>query len=212
MNVKDLSIIPQLHKLLLDGYVLVVYMDGNSGSLKNKNFNKGYLEIDFLNSKINVKIGIAVLSMMLKASIIPVMTYWREDEELAMKFYQSISPNDYSDSKLYVKDSLKAIFSILKKDLSTDPAQWVCWTYMHQWFISNEHFPYEAVDRKNLKYVFNRKRYSLFFLQDKYYFFYKFSYKAFPIDENLYNLLKEENINKIGSVILEDLITQNVII
>jgi KDO2-lipid IV(A) lauroyltransferase len=212
LNVKDISIIPQLQKLLLDGYVLVVYMDGNSGYLNNKNFNKGYLEIDFLNSKMYVKTGIPVLSLLLKASIIPVMAYWREHEELEMKFYPSISSNHYTDSKLYVKDSLKAIFSILEKDLSTNPAPWVCWTYMHKWFERNEYFPYEAVDRKNLKYEFNRTRYTLFFLQNQYYLFDKFSYQAFPIDEILHNILKNNYIDKVKSSILEDLISRNVIV
>jgi lauroyl/myristoyl acyltransferase len=212
LSVNDLSIIPQLQRLLLNGYVLVVYIDGNTGSLKKRDFKKGWIEIDFLNSKINVKIGVAVLSVMLKISIIPVITCWGEREELEMKFYPAISPNNYSNSKLYVKDSMLKLYSILEEHLYKNPATWECWTYMHKWFEINDDFPYEAVDRKNLKYVFNRKRYSLFFLQDKYYFFDKFSYKAFPIDENLHNLIREENINKIESSILEDLINKNVII
>ncbi|MCL1969087.1 MAG: hypothetical protein FWF65_05935 [Bacteroidetes bacterium] len=212
LSVKEPSFIFKLKRLLLEGYVLVVYMDGNSSSVKEKSFNKGYVEIDFLNSKMNVRNGISVLSLLLKASIIPVMTYWGAHEELEMKFYPSISPNDYSDSKLYVKDSITKIFSILEKDLSINPAPWECWTYMHTWFERNFHLPYEEIDKENLKYEFNRKRYALFFLQDNYYFFDKFAYRAFPIDENLYNLLITNNINKIKSSTLEDLISKNVII
>jgi lauroyl/myristoyl acyltransferase len=104
LNVKEPSFIFKLKKLLLGGYVLVVYMDGNAGSLKEKNFNKGWVEIDFLNSKVHVKNGISLLSLLLKASIIPVITYWGVREELEIKFYPSISPNDYSDNKLYIRD------------------------------------------------------------------------------------------------------------
>ena len=212
LSVKEPSFIFKLKRLLLDGYVLVVYMDGNSGSLKETNFDKGWIEIDFLNNKMNVKNGIPVLSLLLKASIIPVITYWGEHEELQMQFYPSIFPNGYSDNKLYVKDVIMKLYSILEKDLYNNPAQWESWSYMHKWFERNAHVPYEEIDRKKLKNEFNKKRYALFFFKEIYYFFDKFSYSAFPIDESLYNLLKSNSINKINSSTLEDLISKNVII
>lgn len=211
LNVKEPAFIFKLKRLLLNGYVLVVYIDGNAGSLKEKN-NNGRVEIDFLNSKINVKTGIPIISLLLKAFIIPVVTCWGEDEQLEMTFYKSISPNNYSDSKLYAKDTLLKLYSILEEKLLTNPAQWECWTYINKWFERDFHLPYEEIDRKKIQYKFNNKRYSLFSLKENYYFFDKFSYRAFPINENLHNLLKEEKIKKIESSILENLLSKNVII
>lgn len=212
LNVKEPAFIFKLKRLLLNGYVLVVYMDGNAGSLKKIDFNKGWLEIDFLNSKINVKSGIVALSYILKASIVPVITCWDDNENLEIKFYNSISTSDYSDRNLYIKDTILKLYSILEEKLYTNPTQWECWSYIHKWFEKKSLSPYEEIDIKNLKYEFNKHRYSLFSLKNEYYFFDKFSYLAFPINENLYNLLRDNNISKIANNMLEDLINKNVII
>jgi hypothetical protein len=46
-------------------------------------------------------------------------------------------------------------------------------------FINATHnCSYEEIDRENLKYEFNKKRYALFFFKEKYYSFDKFSYRG----------------------------------
>jgi len=122
------------------------------------------------------------------------------------------SGGQFSDRKLYLKDAILKLYSILEENLYTDPVQWECWSYIHKWFEKNTHFPYKEIDRKKIKYEFNRKRYALFFLQDNYYFFDKFSYRGFPIDDILYKILKSNNINNIEDTVLEYLVKKNTII
>jgi len=104
------------------------------------------------------------------------------------------------------------LYSILEEHIYTNPTQWECWSYIHKWFERDFLFPYEKMDRKSLKYEFNKKRYSLFSLRGKDYFFDKFSFRGFPIDKDLHKLLENNDINKIESSTLDDLIHKNVII
>jgi lauroyl/myristoyl acyltransferase len=212
LNVKESSSIFRLKELLKNGYVLIVYIDGNTGSLKGKNFNKGYMNLAFLESRINVKNGIAVLSSLLKATIIPVMTYWDKSENINMNFHNDIIVNDYSNNKIFIEGSITKIYSILEHYVKRTPEQWECWSYIHEWFKRDKLYPYKVQNTNDLKFIFNEERYSLFALKNEYYFFDKYSYRGFPLGIDTYLKIKDKNINNIEKSKLEYLITKNVII
>jgi len=212
LNVKDSSSIFRLKKLLKNGYVLIVYLDGNTGSLKGKNFKKGYTNLNFLAGNINVKNGIAVLSYLLKATIIPVMTHWDKDENFNINFHKEIKSTDYSNNRLFIEDSISKLYSILESYVKNIPEQWECWSYIHEWFERNKSYPYKIQNTSDLKWILNEERYSLFSLKNEYYFFDKYSYRGFPLDIDTYLKIKNLKIKNIKKNKLEYLLTKNVIL
>ncbi|MDD2277890.1 MAG: hypothetical protein PHF25_08395 [Candidatus Margulisbacteria bacterium] len=212
LNVKDSSSIFRLKELLKNGYALIVYLDGNTGSLKGKNFKKGYEYLNFLAGNINVKNGIAVLSYLLKATIIPVITHWDKDENIYINFHRDIKSTDYSNNRFFIEDSIAKLYSILENSVKNTPEQWECWSYIHEWFERNKSYPYKIQNTSTLKLIFNEDRYSLFSLKNEYYFFDKYSYRAFPLDIDTYLKLKKQNTTNIEKNKLEYLLTKNVIV
>lgn len=212
LNVKDSSSIFRLKELLRNGYVLIVYLDGNTGLLKGRNFKKGYTNLNFLEGNINVKNGIAVLSYILQATIIPVITQWDKDENINISFHKEIKSTDYSNRRLFIEETITKLYSILENSVKIIPEQWECWSYIHEWFERDKIHPYIIQNTIALKWIFNEERYSLFSIRNECFFFDKFSYRAFPLDMETYLEIKSQNIKKIKKNKLDNLLSKNVII
>ena len=91
LNVKDRSSIIKLKQLIINGYVMAVYLDGNTGiNTKPQNFSKGFININFLNQSINVKYGVGKLASLFNAKIIPVISYRNNNEENNIEFFKEI--------------------------------------------------------------------------------------------------------------------------
>ncbi|SNB22562.1 hypothetical protein VT569_03450 [Flavobacterium psychrophilum] len=116
------------------------------------------------------------------------------------------------DKRNFIEQSILKLYSILENNVIENPEQWECWSYIHEWFERNEIYPYEIQNAKTLKWILNSKRYSLFSLKNEYYFFDKYSYRAFPIDSDTFIKIEKEDISKIKKSKLDFLLTKNVII
>lgn len=60
LDIRDRKSLFQLKKLILNGYVISVYIDGNIGvkNITGNNFDKSFTPIDFFNNIVYVKNGI----------------------------------------------------------------------------------------------------------------------------------------------------------
>jgi lauroyl/myristoyl acyltransferase len=210
LNIKDTASIFKVKNLMQKGYVLLVYMDGNVGVQKERNLEKGSLEIQFCSSNLFVKKGVAFLSALLSVPIIPVISSWDEKENILLEFYDTVMPDESNDKNVYIQATIQKLYSILAENVMLQMNQWEAWSYMHKWIKRDIMFPYEETN--NLQLIFNKHRYFLFLLNDGYYVFDKYSYCAFPLDKETYFHLQKGNVKKIKSKKLEYLSSKNIIL
>jgi lauroyl/myristoyl acyltransferase len=211
LNVSDVSSIFRLKKMLKEGYVLVVYMDGNTGLKKNVDLEKECFEIDFLKSSIFVRKGILELAYIMNASVVPVVSKYVENDRIILNFFNKIEAFSFKNRSEFVKTTLKLLYAILEDFIYKNPEQWECWLYMHKWFLRNKIHPYEK-NADALQYKFNHKRYSLFKMNENSYIFDLYSYRIHPISMDCYNNLKIDKFRCIKETEIEKLSRMNVII
>ncbi|GHT74607.1 hypothetical protein AGMMS50262_07900 [Bacteroidia bacterium] len=193
------------------GYALVVFLDGNAGLLRNLKHDKGFMDINFLKSKIYVKIGVGVLGYLLKAHIIPVLTYWDNIQSLHLDFMESLQIPKLLDRENYTTFVIKNLYSILESYIKREPEQWECWSYMHKWIDRTEVFPY-STDCKEIRNIFNNYRYTTFTVMESAFVFDKFSYLSYPIDNETFEHIKNNSLSAIQGELYNEFVNKNIII
>jgi KDO2-lipid IV(A) lauroyltransferase len=212
LSIANTSSIFELKRLLQRGYVSVVYLDGNSGIDKNVNFEKNFINLNFLNDSIFVKNGIIILASIINATIIPAIAQWDENENVIINIYKERILSDYQDKKLFVSQSLIYLYSLLEKHIKENPEQWECWTYMHKWFYRENVVPYIKIKKDQLQWKFNKERFSPFKMLNEFYLFDILSYRIFPVSQNIYSTLENETFQSINNKELDILLLKNIII
>jgi KDO2-lipid IV(A) lauroyltransferase len=212
LSIANTSSIFELKRLLQQGYISVVYLDGNSGIDKNINFKKHFKKINFLDSSIFVKNGIIVLASIINATIIPAIAQWDKNENVIINVYKEQNLSNYQDKKLFISASLIYLYSLLEKHIKENPEQWECWTYMHKWFCRETIVPYIKIKKNQLKWKFNKERFSPFKIINEFYLFDILSYRILPVSQNIYLNFKNETPQSINSKELKWLLSKNVII
>jgi len=178
------------------GSNLVIYLDGNTGSKKNTD-NKNLLKIPFLNGEIYSRVGVCHLSILLKAKITPVLSYFDDEKETAtLHFFDSLDLMEKGMDKVeYVKKTISHIYAIFISFLEKYPSQWEGWLYMHKWIDHNLYrTKYENdLNDKNLDsyLVTNFEELVPFSIGKEYFFINKTTYLSYIIDYEKYLLLNE---------------------
>ncbi|MDR3338680.1 MAG: hypothetical protein LBT25_01050 [Candidatus Symbiothrix sp.] len=212
LNVKDKASIFKLKNLILEGYVLSVYLDGNTGLTRTRinEFDKSFIPINFFNNTIYVKNGIGKLSLLLSADIIPVLSYRDQDETPIIHFNKEIKIADFKDKKTYPIESIEYIYKIFEDKLNNYKTQWIDWLFIHNWFKRGKKTPYKP--NHSIKNIFNEDRYTLFIKGNSHYLFDLYDYISYPITAELYEILKNNKLSLISVDIVTELIEKNVII
>jgi lauroyl/myristoyl acyltransferase len=214
LDVKDRTSLFKLKNLILDGYVMSVYLDANKGVDKasNNEFDDSFTPIKFFNNTVYVKNGIGKLSLLVNADIIPVISYRDESETPIIHFNKEVKISDFENRKTYPAESIEYIYKIFERNLKIYKAQWLDWLRIHKWFKREGQTPY--INSHDVKNIFNEDRYSLFTLNGSYYLFDLYDYISFPITDELYDILKRNEISKISedNMMKTELIQKNVII
>jgi len=201
LNVKDRASIFQIKQYIKDGYSLVIYLDGNSGLNKKIDFKKGFIPIDLFDQRINVKNGLDFISKFTKVSVIPVLSY-RKNEITYLEFYDIIPCTEV--------DITKKCYYYLEKLLITYPTQWECWFYIHKWFDRSILTNKQVLSRvKHNDLRFNSDTFIPFTRNNHYFLFNRNNFTAFSIPQNHYKCFVE---NKIVSENRKQYITLNVLI
>lgn len=119
LNVKDRASIFKLKKFISEGYVLSVYLDGNTGLTRTRSneFDNSFIPINFFNSTIYVKNGIGRLSLLLNTDIIPVISYRDYNESRIIHFNKEIKISDFKDKNAYPIKSIECIYKIFENYL-----------------------------------------------------------------------------------------------
>ena len=211
LNVKDRSSIFKLKNLINQGYVMSVYLDGNTGLTKDdEDFSKSYIPISLFNNEVYVKNGVGKLALLLNADIVPVISHRDNKEINHIEFYKEISISDFENKKDFTVKSIENVYQIFEKKLSEYPTQWESWLFLHRWIKRNFTTDYYTVT--NLKNKFNNDRYIFFKMKETYFLFDLFDYKSYPLETELYKNLYNENFTQIEDSQRNELIMKNVIV
>jgi lauroyl/myristoyl acyltransferase len=211
LNVNERSSVFRLKQLINEGYVMGVYLDGNTSiNSKAQDFSKSYIPISFLGQNIFVKNGVGKLAAILKATIIPSISHRDKKEENTIEFFEKISIDDFSDKQEFSIKAIEKCYSQLEPLVAKYPMQWECWSYIHNWFYRDIQVPY-AENKNNIS-KFNTERYDLYEVNGTHFVFDLFTYQSYPIPTKIKNALKENKFNSIDKDFLDALRSKNIVV
>ncbi|WP_294962070.1 hypothetical protein [uncultured Flavobacterium sp.] len=211
LNVKERSSIVRLKKMIEDGYVMAVYLDGNTGiNVESQDFSKSYMPISFLNQNLNVKYGVGKLAALLNATVVPLISYRGIDDANTIEIYKEILIDDFDDKEVFAKKAIEYCYSILEKKVRIYPTQWECWGYIHKWFSRDLKIEYNSPVEKITK--FNDCRYEFFEANGTNFLFDLFSYTSFPITEEICRKIKSNDFLSLKPELLLELNNKNILI
>ncbi|WP_375558891.1 hypothetical protein ACE193_14255 [Bernardetia sp. OM2101] len=217
INVEESKGIWKAIRMLKEGKSLIVYADGNTGSNYSKKESQNTVKIDFLGEDLQVRKGIAFLSYMCNAPIIPVVSS-RElsTEELNLKrkytLLPAIYPPNFADAKSkkdtnlkeeFAAQTMQKLYSILEKEITKNDtnsqqiSEWEGWVFVNKFFTKLQKSIFllekknadKSINNKiNPYYIFNEERFALIESQ-KNTLFDKFTYRFFPVSDLLYEII-----------------------
>jgi lauroyl/myristoyl acyltransferase len=126
----DIHVLLKARTAIREGRHLLVFADGNSGAVTEK-LNRA--KVSFLNSEIQVRKGIAVLSYLLKTPIIPLM-HRKANGCFILEAGDPIYPNSLLKGKRedYIHYSLQRLYFFLEEQISDKLYLWEGWGYLHE--------------------------------------------------------------------------------
>jgi lauroyl/myristoyl acyltransferase len=203
LSIHNENFVFQAKELLENGYIMLVFIDGNSGidGIMNT-MGKNMLEIDFFDKKIFVKKGIASLSYSFKVPIFPIF-FNRKDNGKSINIccYEPIFPNSNKTKSEYEEEAIPRLYELLSNHLKQRPYQWDGWLYVHKWLNLES-----LKDNKSTKYlrysenenlIFNKNKYIKFNLKNKIFLLDKDTHLAYEINESFLKIINNEfkNLN-----------------
>ncbi|MDC9722294.1 MAG: hypothetical protein PSN34_05910 [Urechidicola sp.] len=213
LNVMDRTSIFKLKKLISEGYVMSVYLDGNMGiNDDNKSFSKGYIPINLFDKTVYVKNGIGKLASILGAMLIPTISYKDVNEDNHLTFYKEIQISDFKNKQEFSIKSIELVYQIFFDLLKKDPMQWSSWLDIHLWFKRDFTTPFKNtfLDQEYIK--FNYERYTFFKMEKSFFIFDLYDYKSYPINEKLHLQMKQNRFSEIQPNLYTELKTKNIIL
>lgn len=181
-------------ELLMDGYTMLVFAEGNSGlDGIMKISNKNLLKIPFLGRDILVRRGIPILSYITCVPIVPIFSLrYYENNEIKVITHEPIFPDFNVSRDQYCLNTLKILYGILERYVINDPFSWEGWLYVNKWLVvhSNATSAVSAVGNEN-NLIFNAKKYEKFRIDNNFFLLDKDSLLSYQIDYMLYEILNE---------------------
>ena len=157
----------------------------------NGAFNqKNAVNVNFLGQKVFFRKGLAMLSYYTKCPLIPILSYYDEDDYPHWEIKKPIVPNSELNAQDYATSATVTIFKILEEALKFYPDQWEGWLYLHK-FLNME----LKNDNEVLEYKNNGSRLEvnpnigLFAYDEKYYVFNKDTYTIIELSQDIFTKL-----------------------
>lgn len=221
LNAESPSIGIQMIREIKNNRSIMIYIDGNTGVGGKSRQDDKLVSIKFQNKKILARKGIAAISHVTKAPIVPLISY-REDGRIKLHVLPKIYPDKNSNRDEYCFDTTQNLYELFAPFLRANIAQWEGWLYINE-FIDPESIELpkylsSPLASNELAGRFNSKRYGLLAENDIYTLFDTYTYKAIKISKNLFNYLNQgSTINGNTSVtisanLFNDLVSNQVII
>lgn len=131
INAEDKNSLLKSLRALRNGKSLVVYIDGNSGVGSNVN-SENMVEVEFFDQTILARTGIAFLSHVSGAPIVPAVCTRDSGRCLKLKLYETIRPNNEAREQ-YVPTTTQALYNVLAGAIDSAKGQWEGWLYIHKY-------------------------------------------------------------------------------
>jgi KDO2-lipid IV(A) lauroyltransferase len=132
LDAEDRNSLRQGLRALRRGLPLVLYIDGNTGAGEH---SANRVPVSFFGRSLRVRAGVAHLSHLSGAPIVPVACPREEDGRLRLIFHDAIAPAGERDA--YAREATQRIFDRLAAHLDDDASgraigQWEGWLYAHR--------------------------------------------------------------------------------
>lgn len=193
--------------LLSEGYIMLVFIDGNSGlDGIMKSSSKNLEKISFLQREMFVRKGIPSLSYSFKVPIIPMFSIRdKENQSVNIFISESIFPDLSISREQYSNKTIKKLYSLLEQYVQKRPFDWEGWLYIYKWLDIKS---LEAKNSVSIKKIFdnlefNTAKYIKFQINENYFLLDKDTHLSYEIDYITYNKL--ESILDTTSILPDDL-------
>lgn len=179
----------QMIRELKKGRVLLLFLDGNSGAGTATVKNENACIINFLYQQLYARTGIGYLGHAAQVPIFPVINYRPSWNEIRLKFYEAILPDNNEDRGQFAKRAIQMLYDHVATIIRKYPEQWEAWLYLHKVAkISNQLAPKSG--KKTGEFLsFNFESFGLFKINSKPFLFQKGNYTSYPIDICLFSSL-----------------------
>ncbi|MFN4313273.1 MAG: hypothetical protein ACK4E0_03195 [Chitinophagaceae bacterium] len=183
---------------LKSGKSLLLYMDGNSGAGNQTAKNENSCIVSFLRQQLFARKGIGFLAHAANVPIIPVINYRRGWNDIRLRFYDPIAPDPHEDRDSFSRQVTHQLYDIAADIIRQYPEQWEAWLYLHK--VANISTPVKpSRGETSGQFVrFNLKDYGIFKINSKGFLFQKNSYKSYPIEESLFEILGQSIVQPIA--------------
>lgn len=189
VSVQNKNFIYQSKQLISEGYIMLIYIDGNSGlDGVMKKSGKNMAKVTFLNQNIFVKQGLPVLSYVFNTPILPVFSLRQKETNVVL--IESCSPihPDLSISRINFGFKItQELYSILEQKVIENPFEWEGWLYVHKWLDTESLNPdlfIQETNKKKEQLSFNQKKYVPFILSNKIFLLSKDTHLAYEADSD----------------------------
>ncbi len=183
-SAEDTQLLFKLRNHLNNGYSIIFYIDGNTGTSRFDIDDSKLMNINFLADFINVRKGIAFLSFLTKTPIISAICRKINAVENELKFELIDNQFDVLRND-FINQTTRRLFLILENFLIEYPDQWEGWFYIHKFFKISEDTPtkkkgFYVKDILNRELIFNKNEFELLNIQDN----------CFIIDYKFYKIIE----------------------
>ncbi|MGV2385227.1 MAG UNVERIFIED_CONTAM: hypothetical protein LOD86_08165 [Thermobifida fusca] len=114
------------------GGSLVLYIDGNTGTGGVRRRDEKLIEIEFLGQGLFARQGVAFLSHVTGAHLVPVVCKRTGWLRRTMQFYPAIDPTG-TEREVFCRETTQELYALLADHLRTAPEQWEGWLYVHKY-------------------------------------------------------------------------------
>jgi len=209
LNAESKSGIIEAVKTLKSGGNLLFYIDGNTGIGSNKE-NSNLTEIEFLNSNIMSRVGIAFFARHTNSQIIPIIASKNELNEHHIKLYDPIIPTHGENKSAELTNITQSIFNVFKMHMGNNFDHWECWLYLEKFLPQNRSITRELVFADKPLY-YNKRRFDVASFDDMYVLFDRASYSFIPISKEFYSCFLAEDVD-LPAETTKKLITRSILV
>ncbi|MBD2754063.1 lysophospholipid acyltransferase family protein [Spirosoma validum] len=184
---------------LRQGYSIVIYIDGNSGTGGIYKRGPKTLMVPFLNQELCSRTGIALTSFALKVPIIPMVSYYEwinGSRTPRFLFFDPIAPASGVVQTDYVADTTRSLYALLETYLRRYVDQWESWLYVHKFLdfdslSKGQQSAYASDVANDDRVYFQENRYGLFKMDVTSYLMDKRTYRIVAIHADLFSILQD---------------------
>lgn len=176
----------KMMRALKKGESLLVYLDGNTGVNSGK---EKHVVVEFMAGRLWVRKGIAVLAQLMQCPIYPLSCLRTSLYSLAYSTAEAIiPPKDKQPDPLFVQRTMQTLYKQLEEIVYTQPFQWECWLYLHQFMVLPE--PVKSRNEVQVKELLNPDAWASFSIDGHCFALDLESFSSFKIAEPIHTMMK----------------------